>query len=191
MDKAIWLDISNGDKEAYSRVYPFVYRHLYNYGRKFTTDIQLIEDSVQEVLMDIWNNRKKLADVDAVTAYYYSIFRYNIFRKIKRQRRSAQPGLPEDIEFPIDHFIVSRETAESYQRQLHAAMKKLTDRQREAIFLRFYESFSYEEVAAVMNISVKASYKLMARALQELREAMSLPAFAMFFFNQLIDSQLS
>ncbi len=190
MDKEIWLGISNGDKEAFSQAYPFVYKRLYNYGRKITGDIPLIEDAVQEVLMDMWRNRKKLTEVSAITAYYYSAFRYTLLRKLKQQRRSLQLNQSEDIEFSVDHFIARRETELAFKEQLQAAMKKLTDRQREAIFLRFYENFSYEEVSEIMNISVKGTYKLMARALQELREGMSFPAFAMIFLKQIIDPQL-
>lgn len=43
--------------------------------------------------------------------------------------------------------------------QLQLTISKLTARQKEAIFLRFYEQLSYEEIAEVMGITVKASYK--------------------------------
>lgn len=176
-----------GDKVAYSRAYIFFYKRLYNYGRKMTDDIPLIEDAIQEVLMDIWKNREKLPAVHAVTAYYYSSFRYIVLRKLKRQRRSLRLQSTEEFEFPVDHFIVSRETDADFKEQLHAALEKLTPRQREAIFLRFYENFSYEEVSVVLEISVKATYKIMARALRQLKEGLTLPVFALVFLQQLPD----
>ena len=56
---------------------------------------------------------------------------------------------------------------------LPQASAKLTSRQREDIFLKFYEQLSYEEIADVMGISVKAGYKIMARSLDYLRKNLS------------------
>ena len=56
--------------------------------------------------------------------------------------------------------------------ELEAALKLLTSRQLEAIFLRFYEGFTYEEVAEMLDITVKATYKIVARALAQLKENM-------------------
>ena len=54
---------------------------------------------------------------------------------------------------------------------LRNAMRRLTPRQKEAVFFRFYENMSYEEIADILNISVKATYKLVARAILMLRDA--------------------
>ncbi len=183
MDKATWLEISKGNKEAYSRTYIFFYKRLYNYGRKLTDDIPLLEDTVQEVLMDIWKNREGLPSIGAQSAYYYASFRNALIAKLKRQRKNVVPGSAEEFEFPVEHFIVRREQQEQVQLQLIAALKTLTPRQREAIFLRFYEGFSYEEVAQVMEISVKGAYKIMARALLQLKETLSLPAITLIFLQ--------
>ena len=71
------------------------------------------------------------------------------------------------------------------QQRLQAALDKLTARQREAIFLRFYEGLSYEEVAAVLKITVKATYKIMARSLTALKETLTLSLAALLFLLRL------
>jgi RNA polymerase sigma factor (sigma-70 family) len=58
---------------------------------------------------------------------------------------------------------------------LQQALNTLTPRQREAIFLRFYEELSYEEIAGVLDISTKATYKIVARALLQLKRSLSIP----------------
>jgi DNA-directed RNA polymerase specialized sigma24 family protein len=42
--------------------------------------------------------------------------------------------------------------------------------QKEVIYLRYYEGLNFEDIAQSMNLSVKASYKLMGRAIATLRE---------------------
>ncbi len=71
------------------------------------------------------------------------------------------------------------------QQRLQAALDKLTARQREAIFLRFYEGLSYEEVAAVLKITVKATYKIMARSLTALKETLTLSLAALLVLLRL------
>ncbi|MNE93296.1 RNA polymerase sigma factor [compost metagenome] len=49
-------------------------------------------------------------------------------------------------------------------------MVSLTNRQREAIFLRFYEDLSYEEIAELLEMNLGGTYKLIYRALDRLRD---------------------
>lgn len=83
----------------------------------------------------------------------------------------------EDIEHYIFQAILSIEDAiitvednAALRRRLQSCLDQLTARQREAIFLKFYEGLGYEEVAEVMGISVKGAYNVMVRAIAALRE---------------------
>lgn len=179
MEKECWTNIGSGDKKAYSEVYVFYYKKLYNYGRKFTDDIAMIEDSIDEVFIMIWNIRQNLYKISSPQSYIFSSFRNNMFKKIKTLKKTQFYEIIPDveIEFSTDIIIIKKETDVALQHQLKKALQQLTSRQREAVFLRFYEELSYIEIAGIMNISVKASYKIMARALHELKEILSIPMF--------------
>ena len=177
LKKEIWLHISQGDKVAYSEFYIFYYKIFFNYGRKFTDDISLLEDALQECLMDIWTRREKLISIQTPHTYLFSAFRYILFRKIRQSARPwpYKPSGHTDPQFGIEHIIIKKEEESELNLKLQQAIGGLTNRQREAIFLRFYEGLSYEEVAEVLDISVKATYKIMARALLQLKETLSIP----------------
>ncbi|HEV2833162.1 MAG TPA: RNA polymerase sigma factor [Hanamia sp.] len=181
MEKEYWADIETGDIKAYSEVYVFYYKKLYNYGRKFTQDISMIEDSVNEVFIMIWTNRQKLAAIRSPHSYIFSSFRNNIFKKLKADRTicSLESAGETEIEFSIDTIIISKETDAARQLSVQKALAQLTPRQKEAIFLRFYEGLPYEEIAGIMNISVKATYKIMARALKDLKNILGISLFAL------------
>jgi RNA polymerase sigma factor (sigma-70 family) len=49
------------------------------------------------------------------------------------------------------------------------ALNSLTKRQKEAITLKFYDGLSYQEVAVLMAMSVRATYNLIYRAIEVLR----------------------
>lgn len=46
----------------------------------------------------------------------------------------------------------------------------MTTRQREVIHLRFFEELPYDEIAEIMGLSTKDTYKLYYRALESLRK---------------------
>ena len=176
MNTLDWRHIENGDKDAYSQAYIFYYKKLYNYGRKFTENEALIEDTIQELLMDLWNRKEKLSSIAFPHTYLLSAFRFNLFKKIKQDARMlAYTGAEPEPEFGAEHLIIKNESDAATRERLQQALQTLTPRQREAIFLRFYEELSYEEVAGVLDISVKATYKIVARALLELKDNLSLP----------------
>jgi RNA polymerase sigma factor, sigma-70 family len=181
LGKEYWANIETGDIKAYSEAYVFYYKKLYNYGRKFTQDISMIEDSVNEVFIMIWTNRQKLPAIRSPHSYIFASFRNNIFKKLKADKTicSLESAGETEIEFSIDTIIAKREADAARQLSVHKALAQLTTRQKEAIFLRFYEGLSYEEVAGIMNISVKATYKIMARALKDLKNILGISLFAL------------
>jgi RNA polymerase sigma factor (sigma-70 family) len=164
------------DPAAYAQWYKTYFKKLYNYGRKFTADTGLIEDSIQEVFLDIWKKKEKLLEVDSAHSYLFASFRYILLKKMKAAYRTiAAEAFAEEPDFYIEQKIIAGEADKAMQQKLQAAMNTLTPRQREAIFLRFYEGLSYEEVAAILDITVKATYKIMARSLLNLKDQLACP----------------
>jgi RNA polymerase sigma factor (sigma-70 family) len=171
IDKQIWKNIIDGDQLAYKQLYTYYFRKFYNYGRKFTSNEFLIEDSIQEVFLEIWNKREKLFEIESENSYFFSAFRFMLLKKIRAAGNTRQlDRSEEEADFSVEQLIIEKELDEELKEKVRLALGALTSRQREAIFLRFYEGLSYEEVAKVLNITVKASYKIMARSLQTLRE---------------------
>ncbi|RBL90565.1 RNA polymerase sigma factor [Chitinophaga flava] len=162
-------------------VYKHYYKQLYNYGRKLTDNTSLIEDAIHDVFISMWQAHSRNSDLDTNRSYLYSSFRRKLFRyhqeAVKRMQREERAMFSSVPEFGADHFIIHREQDEQLKVTILQALQQLTPRQREAVYLRFYENMQYDEIAAVMDISVKATYKLMARALDELKQLVNLPFY--------------
>lgn len=157
--------------DAYAIMYREYFRRFFNYGKKFIEDEILIEDAAQEALLMIWEKRSLLSEIKFPGTYFYSAFRNILFTKM---RKSSPVELPGDTlaepGFNAEQIIFEKETNEELKQKLGLAIQQLTARQREAIFLKFYEGFSYEEVASILDITVKSTYKIMARAIATLKE---------------------
>ncbi|TWV99240.1 RNA polymerase sigma factor [Chitinophaga pinensis] len=176
IDPAVWEACKAGDKGAYAAIYRLYYPRLYNYGYKLTDNVVLIEDSIQEIFVRFWINREQLNAIREFRSYLFVSFRHCLLRLLS-QHRQQQGDLPDEeqyvfaLEMSAEQQRLAKEEEHEQLRTLRSAMDHLTPRQREAIFFRFYENMDYDEIAAILQISVKATYKLMARAIEVLRSA--------------------
>ncbi|WP_262707453.1 RNA polymerase sigma factor [Mucilaginibacter gracilis] len=147
---------------------------LYNYGSKFTDDKDLIKECIQELFVTVWTRREYLSEPPNVRNYLFKAFRLSLFKKGNMLQKQVRYEETEHYDFhasiTIEEEIITGEDNAVLQRRLQATLDQLTARQREAIFLKFYEGLSYEEIAEIMDISVKGAYKVMARAIDALRD---------------------
>jgi RNA polymerase sigma factor (sigma-70 family) len=172
----LWNSFKRGDWEAYTRLYHAYYRLLNNYGHKFTKDVNLIEDSVHDLFVTLWTNRNNLGNPLSVKNYLYKSIRNILLKKIKIASRIFH--LEEDNEsipfvVSFDHQLISNEEEKRLQQTINEVLNKLPSRQQEIIFLRFYESLSYEEAADIMGIHVSSAYKLLYKALENVQQSLT------------------
>jgi len=177
-----WIRFKGGDEYSFESLFNIHYDGLSSYGLKFTTNTYLIEESIQDLFVKMWNNRMTLSIPVDVRAYIFKAFRSVIFRKLQRSSRELVNPLDEtrykfQLEMSPDEEILDKETQEEVRRKIKKALNSLTSRQREAIYLRFYENMSYEEISEIMEIEKGASYKLVYRALDRLKAELGSSVF--------------
>ncbi|QEC51618.1 RNA polymerase sigma factor (sigma-70 family) [Anseongella ginsenosidimutans] len=168
-----------GNSAAWEELYTTWFRKLFNYGRKFSPDEGLIEDVIQDIFLTLWQQGN--LQVRSLGSYLFTAFRNNLLRKISIHRQNDPESLTEEYNFSIelapDQLMIRNERLDENRRKISRALAGLTARQREFIFLRYYQQLSYEEISAVMDISVKAVYKLAARAIHLLRRELESEQF--------------
>lgn len=169
----VWMTMKAGNKTALEQLYLAYANKLYNYGAKFTSDKELIKDGIQELFVQLWERRNYLGIPQDIKNYLFKSFRSAIFKKLTEGRRNESLIDGGDYAFQVslhleDHVVLEEDQASLTQR-IQNSLNHLTARQREVVFLKFYEGLSYDEIAEVLGISVKGTYKLMARALDVLR----------------------
>lgn len=177
-DKDIWEAFRSGDESSLQRIFDKYYTPLFNYGHKFSADDHLIEDALQNLFVKLWKNRDGIKDTGSVKNYLYKSFRRVLLRVLEVQQREYSFSVLDGWtgpgqELPYDQTLISRERLETIRGNLVAALEKMTPRQREIIHLRYYEEMEYEEIAALMQLSVSSTYKLLYKAIDTLRQYLS------------------
>jgi RNA polymerase sigma factor (sigma-70 family) len=178
-DQLLWQDFKKGDHGSFAQLYDLHFNSLYAYGLRIADDRDLVKDSIHDLFVKLWMNRKNLADVEHVKAYLLVSLRGTLFNKIAKDARMQTSGITEnehfDLAFSVESAYIKQENETGRSRLLLEAMNQISPRQKEVIYLRFFEELEYDQVASILNISTKATYKLAARALDALRQIIHLP----------------
>lgn len=180
-DQALWEKVLNSHPSALDAIYFRYADDLYDYGMKISNDEAMVEDVIQDIFVDLWNKRKTLGTIEYLKTYLLVALKRRLLRKMQQQKRMdtyQNPGLQESYDFQlrlVQQPSVLRDMEQADRKEkIAAVLLSLTPKQREAIFLKYYQGLSYSEISEILNIETKAVYKLMARALSTLKSNISL-----------------
>jgi RNA polymerase sigma factor (sigma-70 family) len=177
-DAKLWRDFQQGDKQAFEAIFLRYHQELFQYGSKMTRNHQLLDDSIQELFLELWQSRKTLAAVVSIKAYLFRAIKFKLVRAIKKQLRetSLTEDDPELLEFSYEATLIAEQTAIALKQQLLNIIRQLTPRQQEIIYLRYYSHMSYEEIGVIMGISYQAAVNLISKSIKFMREHMVYPS---------------
>lgn len=175
-DEMLWKQMKEGSVHAFESLYDRYFAILFAYGLQFCADRALVKDCLQELFVDLFQRRSRLSDVRKVKQYLFVSFRHCLLRQVS-SRNSLLESISENYHFQVDlsheHQMISDQYDEDCQKLLRTSFSKLSSRQKEAIFLRFYENMSYAEIAEVMKMKeVKYARTLVYRALVCMKSAL-------------------
>ena len=181
-DSILWNKLRLGDEEAFSSLFERYYSTLVNYGKTLMTGEDRVKDCVQDVFVDIWSYRYKLNEAIVVKAYLLSSVRKRIARLHNREHIFSNIKNIDSSDFLFDFSIEDRliadETTAKKVEQLNKSINQLSDRQKEAIYLRYHHGLMVDQVADVLNLNYQSTKNLLHRAILKLRK--DFPISALF-----------
>jgi RNA polymerase sigma-70 factor (sigma-E family) len=151
---------------AVTELYSQQYRALVRLAALLVRDTPTAEEVVQDAFVAMHGGWQRLRDAENALAYLRQAV-VNRSRSVLRHRtvvdknlQKAPPDMPS-----AEHGAL----AQLERSAVVDALRKLPERQREAIVLRYYADFSEAEIAAAMNISRGAVKSHTARGMAALR----------------------
>lgn len=164
----LWNEFKNGSEIAYAYIYQQYAKVLYNYGNKISSDTELVEDCIQDLFIKLWVNKSHLGNASSVKNYLLKAFRRLLQDSINKNKLKNDIS-EKELDFKLSLSFESENSQQKLQlekeKKLQLAIEKLSSRQKEVIYLRFYKKMRNEEIAEVMAISVPSVYNLVSKAL--------------------------
>jgi RNA polymerase sigma factor (sigma-70 family) len=84
---------------------------------------------------------------------------------------------PFEITYSHEDFLIAQQVTEETRLKVIEALNKLTVRQRETIYLRYFEDFDFETIAIIMEMNVQSVRNLLFRGMKVLRDLLLAEAF--------------
>lgn len=172
-NQIVWDEFRKGSKMALETIYEDNYASLYHYGQKFTQDNDLIKDLIHELFIELIDSGLSLSRTDNIRYYLLKSLRNKLLRQLSEKLKftnkltgSADFNLVDSIESQL----IKNEVEEQLRNQVTTAIKKLSVKQQEIIYLRFYSDISYQEIATLFDVNIQTVRNLMSRAINSLKE---------------------
>lgn len=173
-DTVVWDKFKEGNEAALSRIYHSHIDSLYNYGVKFNNNGDFVKDCIQELFFELINNRANLGSTNNIKFYLLKSLRRKIARNSKKiipLRFESNGGEDIDNHAPsAENMMIDEETNFEMEGKVKILLQKLSKRQKEAIYLKFYQELGYEEISEIMSISYQSARTIIFKAIKTLRQ---------------------
>jgi len=152
-----------------------VHRHVdfvYSSALRMVHDAHLAEDVTQDVFVALAQNARKLAGRAVLSGWLHrtarnlaaNAVRSDVRRRVREQKAATM------------HELLSPAPGDSWENvapQLDAALGELSESDRDAVLLRYFERKSAQEMAHILGLSDEAAQKRVNRAVERLRDHFS------------------
>jgi RNA polymerase sigma-70 factor (ECF subfamily) len=161
-----------GDVDAYNLLVSRWEKRVFNYVLRIVRNREDALDLSQDVFLKAYQNLAKLDDPSRFAPWLFRIAHNESFSLLRKNRpdqgREAgelvepPPSLPGRRMLPVETSLA-----------VAAAMERLSMEQREAVVLKIYEGFKFEEMAEVLGCPVSTVKSRLYTALDLLKETLA------------------
>lgn len=162
--------ISNGNRQAFSKLYLAFSDKVYNTALSYTKSIEEAEEITQDVFTKIFINAAKFQGKSTLSTWIYRIAVNTSISHLKKRNRfsfldfNSIKTLKPDFEHP---GVILENKEDS--KLLYQVIDNLPTTQKTAFILSFIEELPRQDVADIMETSLKAVESLLQRAKKKMR----------------------
>lgn len=171
--KIKWGQFIAGDKDAYGWIYKVHIQTLFQYGKRFTSDTELIKDCIQEVFTQLYNNRKRLIIPDNIKLYLLIALKNCLINALYQEshyERYNSETISFSLELTVEEQYVNNELYQNQIKRIQEILTLLTPRQKEIIYYRYIQELSFDEICVIMDMNYQSAQNLIQRSLKKIRD---------------------
>lgn len=176
-----YWELFANDRKSADFAFSFIYNHyspdLYSYGMSLGYPEEVCEDTLQDVFYTLYVSGGKLAKVNNKASYLFKSFKNKLIDNTRKQPNhvdidSVAGSTGFSVKITALDTIIDEETTDRLITLVSDLLNGLTPHQKEAVYLRYMQNMSYDEIAAILDITNESVRKLVYRSLESLREKM-------------------
>jgi len=191
-DTILWNNLREGDEKSFSMLFERYYNDLVRYGNSLSPYEEKVQDCIQDVFTDIWVYRNTLQSSVVVKAYLLSSVRKRIARLHERdhifRKTTSTDSIAFLLEFSVDYELID-DDYDTKEKVIHLnnLLNDLPARQKEALYLRYHQGLTVEQIAEMLDVNYQSASNLLHRGLLSLRKEWkgSFTIFLMLFSSSI------
>ncbi len=173
-DDQLLARVAQHDRSALSDLYMRFQRPLFGYLFHLLGQKEAAEDTLQEVMVIVWQKAHTYHGSGAVLPWVFGIAHHQAFRSLRRGATTRFVELEAALELADND---ADPEADALRRVAHdeiaAALACLTPEHREALELAFFQDFSAREIADIVGIPLGTVKSRMSYARRALKAALA------------------
>lgn len=168
----LWVEQARrGDKQAFSQLVQAYQRPVYNLTYRMLGNQQEAEDAAQETFLRAYAGLRKYSPEHKFSTWLFSIANHHCIDRLRKRRTTLvsfddNPVLQnmEGTAVRPEHSALDGEM----QREVQHLLNQLEPEYRMPLILRYWEDYSYEEIAATLGLTIAAVKSRLFRARQQI-----------------------
>lgn len=177
-NEILWEQLRKGSQKAIEDLYRLNYQVLYSYALKISRNKDLSKDCIQEIFLQLWEKRNRLNAVSKVRPYLLQSVWHAIIQKLKMENKLLPLNENEpyelDVVFSQESVLIQDQQNKEGHLILSEAFNKLTKRQREIIFMQYYEGMTIHEIQQITGLKYQSIKNLTYRAMISLKKTINI-----------------
>jgi len=159
----------NDDKD-FQNLFMDFYAPLISFANRFVPNRSHAEDIVQEVFVNLWENREELSDISNISSYLYVSVRNKSFNHIRDNKKVVETGeLINTLEDKnIEDLIVEEESVRIILSELESLPSRCKD-----IFTLSLHGLKSRDIAEELGVAIETVKKQKQRAKRLLKAKVS------------------
>ena len=123
----------------------------------------------------LWQRRETAGSILSPKYYFLRAVKNKILKSLHKNIRTTASAhdLQNEYdffhEFSIERVIIEKQISEEKAEKLKKTLSLLSKRQKEIIYLKYYQYLDHGQIAELMNVSRQSVYNLLHEAIHKLR----------------------
>jgi RNA polymerase sigma-70 factor, ECF subfamily len=160
--------LAAGDEAAFALVYEGYGARLLRTATAMLGRSEDAEDAVQEVFMALVRSRRRLAEIDDLTAYLFTALRHAAGRYAVRRQKAAKRVDWLEVASKSENHVDALASGECRE-GLRRALEQLPPEQREVVSYRLAGELTFAQIAQLLEVSTQTAVSRYRYALEKLR----------------------